>query len=76
MSGIIECLNLLQVWDNCAARPTGKLWNSVYCGGMYLSPIFRNVYDALESAVSFIGQLDFYHFLLLLGFLFITYFII
>lgn len=64
------------MWDNGAAYPTGKLWISVHCGRMYLSPIFRNVYEALENAVSCIWQLDFYHFLLLLGFLYITYFII
>lgn len=34
---------------------------------MYLFPNLRNVYEALESTVSFIRQLDFYHFLLLLG---------
>lgn len=34
---------------------------------MYLFPNLRNVYEALESTVSFIWQLDFYHFLLLLG---------
>lgn len=37
------------------------------CGRMYLFPNLRNVYEALESTVSFIWQLDFYHFLLLLG---------
>lgn len=57
-------------------HPTGKLWVSVHCGRMYLSSVFRNVCEGSGSAVSSIWQLDFYHFLLLLGFLFKTCFII
>lgn len=40
----------------------------MHCGRMYLFPNLRNVYEALEGTVSFIWQLDFYYFLLLLGF--------
>uniref|UniRef100_H0ZE37 BEN domain containing 5 n=1 Tax=Taeniopygia guttata TaxID=59729 RepID=H0ZE37_TAEGU len=35
----VENVKESQVWDNCAAHPTGKLWISVHCGRMYLSPV-------------------------------------
>lgn len=61
------------MWNNCAAHPTGKLWISVHRGGIHLCRIFRSVYEALESDMSFYLA-DFYHFLLSLDFLFIIYF--